>query len=97
MPILAHELADPEKGTGIAMICTFGDTTDVVWWRELNLPTRALIGRDGRFLPADFADESWPVRDAELAQEFYDARSARARPSTRRARRSSTHCVRRAR
>jgi valyl-tRNA synthetase len=72
VPILAHELADPEKGTGIAMICTFGDTTDVVWWRELNLPTRALIGRDGRFLPADFSDESWPVRDAELAQELYD-------------------------
>jgi valyl-tRNA synthetase len=72
VPILAHELADPEKGTGIAMICTFGDTTDVVWWRELNLPTRALIGRDGRFLPADFADENWPVRDAELAQELYD-------------------------
>ena len=72
VPILAHELADPEKGTGIAMICTFGDTTDVVWWRELNLPTRALIGRDGRFLPADFSDESWPVRDAELAQDFYD-------------------------
>jgi valyl-tRNA synthetase len=72
VPILAHELADPEKGTGIAMICTFGDTTDVVWWRELNLPTRALIGRDGRFLPADFADESWSVRDAALAQEVYD-------------------------
>jgi valyl-tRNA synthetase len=72
VPILAHELADPEKGTGIAMICTFGDTTDVVWWRELNLPTRALIGRDGRFLPADFSDESWTVRDAELAQDYYD-------------------------
>jgi valyl-tRNA synthetase len=72
VPILAHELADPEKGTGIAMICTFGDTTDVVWWRELNLPTHALIGRDGRFLPADFADESWAVRDPESAQEFYD-------------------------
>ena len=72
VPILAHELADPEKGTGVAMICTFGDTTDVVWWRELNLPTRALIGRDGRFMAADFADENWSVRDAELAQEFYD-------------------------
>lgn len=31
------------------MICTFGDTTDVTWWRELQLDTRALIGRDGRF------------------------------------------------
>jgi len=49
VPVLAHHLADPEKGTGIAMICTFGDTTDVTWWRELNLPSRALIGFDGRF------------------------------------------------
>ena len=40
MPVLAHHLADPEKGSGIAMICTFGDTTDVAWWRELQLPTR---------------------------------------------------------
>jgi len=49
VPILAHHLADPEKGTGIAMICTFGDITDVTWWRELNLPSRALLGFDGRF------------------------------------------------
>jgi len=49
VPILAHHLADPEKGTGIAMICTFGDTTDVTWWRELNLPVRAVINRAGRF------------------------------------------------
>ncbi|CAB4544268.1 MAG: valine--tRNA ligase [Actinobacteria bacterium] len=48
VPVLAHHLADPEKGTGIAMICTFGDVTDVTWWRELNLPSRALIGFDGR-------------------------------------------------
>ncbi len=50
VPILAHELADPEKGSGIAMICTFGDLTDVIWWRELKLPTRAIIGRDGCIL-----------------------------------------------
>jgi valyl-tRNA synthetase len=49
VPIVAHHLADPEKGTGIAMICTFGDTTDVVWWRELQLPMRAILGIDGRF------------------------------------------------
>ena len=49
VPVLAHELADPDKGTGIAMICTFGDTADVTWWRELNLPVRTVIGRDGRF------------------------------------------------
>ncbi len=49
VPVLAHELAEPDKGTGIAMICTFGDTTDVTWWRELDLPTRACMARDGRF------------------------------------------------
>ncbi|MDP3971523.1 MAG: valine--tRNA ligase [Candidatus Nanopelagicales bacterium] len=48
VPVLAHPLADPEKGTGIAMICTFGDLTDVTWWRELNLDTRPILGRDGR-------------------------------------------------
>ena len=50
VPVLAHPLADPEKGTGIAMICTFGDTADVTWWRELNLPVRTVIGRDGRLV-----------------------------------------------
>ena len=49
VPIVAHRLADPDKGTGAAMICTFGDNTDVIWWRELNLPARAVIERDGRF------------------------------------------------
>ena len=51
VPILGHELADPEKGTGIAMVCTFGDTTDVTWWRELELPVRAIIDRSGRITP----------------------------------------------
>ena len=51
VPVLAHRLADPEKGTGMAMICTFGDVTDVTWWRELRLPSRALLGFDGRFSP----------------------------------------------
>ncbi len=50
VPVLAHELAQPDKGTGIAMICTFGDTTDVIWWRELDLNMRPIIGRNGRIL-----------------------------------------------
>jgi valyl-tRNA synthetase len=51
VPIRAHPLAQPDKGSGIAMICTFGDLTDVIWWRELDLPTRPVMGRDGRLLP----------------------------------------------
>jgi valyl-tRNA synthetase len=50
LPVLAHPLAEPGKGAGIAMCCTFGDLTDVQWWRELQLPVRAVIGRDGRLL-----------------------------------------------
>ncbi len=77
VPVLAHELADPEKGTGIAMICTFGDTTDVTWWRELRLPARTLIGRDGRYLPADFASEQFPSQQPDVAQTFYDTLQGR--------------------
>ena len=59
VPVVAHRLADPEKGTGIAMVCTFGDVTDVVWWRELQLPTRAILGVDGRMVaepPSEIVD-----------------------------------------
>ncbi len=48
VPVLAHPAAEPDKGAGIAMCCTFGDLTDVMWWRELQLPVRTVIGRDGR-------------------------------------------------
>ena len=48
VPVVAHGLADPEKGSGIAMICTFGDLTDVTWWRELDLPARPVVDWDGR-------------------------------------------------
>ena len=64
VPVVAHRLADPEKGTGIAMICTFGDVTDVVWWRELRLPTRSVMGRDGRLVP-DPPNWETSDRDAE--------------------------------
>ncbi|HEX3899140.1 MAG TPA: valine--tRNA ligase, partial [Mycobacteriales bacterium] len=50
VPIVAHHLAAPDKGSGIAMICTFGDLTDVIWWRDLQLPTRAIVGIDGRIV-----------------------------------------------
>ena len=70
VPVLAHQLAQPDKGTGIAMICTFGDLTDVIWWRELSLPTRAVIGFDGRFVtdaPDVISSDSGVAAYAELA------------------------------
>src|SRR6202034_4245466 len=70
VPVLAHPLAQPDKGTGMAMVCTFGDTTDVVWWRELGLPVRAIIGRDGRLLrvaPPGLGPEGAALYETELA------------------------------
>ncbi len=61
LSVLAHPAAEPDKGAGIAMCCTFGDLTDVMWWRELQLPVRTLVGRDGRMLretPAWLAGET---------------------------------------
>ena len=65
VPVRAHRLADPDKGTGIAMICTFGDTTDVTWWRELDLPVRAIVNREGRI-----AAETPPGLDTAAAASY---------------------------
>ncbi|MGZ6840253.1 MAG: class I tRNA ligase family protein, partial [Frankiaceae bacterium] len=66
VPVVAHRLAEPDKGSGIAMICTFGDLNDVTWWRELQLPTRAIVGWDGRILP-----EAPPGLESEPAAAAY--------------------------
>ncbi len=68
VPVRAHGLADPDKGTGAAMICTFGDTTDVTWWRELDLPVRTVIGRDGRFAADPPAAVTSPAGRAAYAR-----------------------------
>ncbi len=70
VPVVAHPLADPEKGSGIAMICTFGDLTDVTWWRELDLATRPILGWDGRVardVPAWIESESGRAAYESLA------------------------------
>ncbi|OJX81610.1 valine--tRNA ligase [Leifsonia sp. 71-9] len=70
VPVVAHHLAQPDKGSGIAMICTFGDITDVTWWRELDLPNRAIIGFDGRIVsepPAAIESAEGKAAYAELA------------------------------
>jgi valyl-tRNA synthetase len=72
VPVKAHPLADPEKGTGIAMICTFGDVTDVVWWRELKLPVRAIIQANGALAPVVWGSPGWETVDPAGAQAAYD-------------------------
>jgi valyl-tRNA synthetase len=71
VPIFASELVDPEKGTGILMVCTFGDANDVVWWREQALPLRQVVGRNGRMLPIEFGSPEFPSLDAAAANASY--------------------------
>jgi valyl-tRNA synthetase len=85
VPVKPHALADPEKGSGIAMICTFGDVTDVTWWRELSLPVRAVIQPNGAFRPITWGTPGWESTNTGRAQQVYDqlaglpAAKARAR------------------
>ncbi|ALJ20676.1 valine--tRNA ligase [Microbacterium sp. No. 7] len=70
VPVLAHHLAQQDKGSGIAMICTFGDVTDIIWWRELDLPNRTILGRDGRVIeeaPEAIVSDAGRAAYAELA------------------------------
>ena len=80
VPVLAHPAAEPDKGAGVAMVCTFGDLTDVLWWRELDLPVRSVVGRDGRLLrdtPAWLAAEPAASAYTELAgKTTFSARAA---------------------
>ncbi|MDQ1255623.1 MAG: valyl-tRNA synthetase, partial [Candidatus Hydrogenedentes bacterium] len=71
VPIMPDPQADPAKGTGIVMVCTFGDQTDVEWWRQFNLPTRQIVGRNGHLLPVTFGAEGWESLNPEAANEVY--------------------------
>jgi valyl-tRNA synthetase len=48
VPLIADDMVDPEKGTGLVMCCTFGDQTDIAWWRKHKLPTNIIISKQGR-------------------------------------------------
>jgi valyl-tRNA synthetase len=71
VPIFASPLVDREKGTGILMVCTFGDQTDVQWWREQKLPLRQIVGRNGHLVPVEFGTEAFPSLDPARANAAY--------------------------
>ncbi|PID58625.1 valine--tRNA ligase [candidate division KSB3 bacterium] len=72
VPIFPSPLADPEKGTGIVMVCTFGDQTDVEWWKEHGLALRQIVGRNGRLLPVRFGTQGWESLDPDAANHCYE-------------------------
>ncbi|MBF0441162.1 MAG: valine--tRNA ligase, partial [Oligoflexales bacterium] len=72
VPIMASEHADPEKGSGILMICSFGDNADVDFWkRNNNLPIRQVIGRNGRLLDVNFGSHPFHSQDPARANQNY--------------------------
>ena len=80
VPVLAHPAAEKDKGAGIAMCCTFGDTTDIEWWRDLGLPLRAILRKDGR-IEAETPD--WITTPA--GREAYAAMAGKTTYSAREA------------
>jgi valyl-tRNA synthetase len=71
VPVLSHPLVEPDKGTGLVMVCTFGDLTDVTWWRELSLPVRAVLGEDGRLRDLPWGEPGWESEDLARARASY--------------------------
>lgn len=73
VPIIADDKVDVEKGTGLVMCCTFGDTTDIDWWRDHNLPLRVILNKYGKI---DFLNElgsdSWVSLDKIKAHQFIE-------------------------
>ncbi len=84
VPVVAHGLADPEKGTGAAQICTFGDVTDVVWWRDLGLPARVVIRRDGTLIEGRFGEAGWESADPAAANAAMAELTGKAAKQARR-------------
>ncbi len=78
VPIMPAPEADPEKGTGIVMVCTFGDQTDVEWWQRFDLPVRQIVARDGRLLPVSFGAEGWESLEPEVANAVYGQLAGRS-------------------
>ena len=80
VPVLPHPEAEMDKGAGIAMCCTFGDTTDIAWWRDLDLPLRAVLRKDGRL---ETETPAW-ITDAH-GREVYEAMAGKTTYSARKA------------
>jgi valyl-tRNA synthetase len=72
VPVLTHPLVEPDKGTGLVMVCTFGDLTDVVWWRELGLGVRSVLAPDGRLAEVPWGKPGWESEDIALARASYE-------------------------
>ncbi|HEX4465997.1 MAG TPA: valine--tRNA ligase, partial [Solirubrobacteraceae bacterium] len=84
VPVLSHPLVERDKGTGLVMVCTFGDLTDVTWWRELSLPVRSVLAPDGRLAEVPWGSPGWESVDLERARMSYAELAGRSINQARR-------------
>jgi valyl-tRNA synthetase len=71
VPLIADDKVDIEKGTGLVMCCTFGDTTDIDWWRQYDLPLRVILDRHGKIDHLNnIGSANWPSVTPEKAKIF---------------------------
>ena len=77
-------MVERDKGTGLVMVCTFGDLTDVMWWRELGLAVRSVLGPDGRLAEVGWGEPGWESGDLERARESYGELAGRTVNQARR-------------
>ncbi len=69
VPIIEDELVQIDKGTGLVMCCTFGDQTDILWWKKHRLPSKIIINNQGKLANIIFSDN---CQDIIKAQNFAD-------------------------
>jgi valyl-tRNA synthetase len=84
VPVMTHAAVEQDKGTGLVMVCTFGDLTDVMWWRELGLPVRSVLGPDGRLSEVPWGESGWESADLDSARASYGELSGRTINQARR-------------
>ncbi len=71
VPIVPSEHAEMDKGTGIMMVCTFGDAADVAWWKQSGLPIKQIIGLDGRLMNIEYGTGAFETLNVAKARENY--------------------------
>lgn len=71
VPIIASETVIPDKGTGIMMVCTFGDSNDVIFWKQQQLPLKQIINKKGLLIDIDFSTAPFSSEKPAEAQQHY--------------------------
>ncbi|MFC1723272.1 valine--tRNA ligase [Nanoarchaeota archaeon] len=70
VPIMPDKRAEPDKGTGIVMCCTFGDVNDTEWQKAHKLPIKKAIDKHGRM--TDLAGKYKGLKIEEARKQIID-------------------------